>query len=221
MEFAAILDEPYEAITPNETSNDYPPAPSKSKALWISLSLMGGIVFVFVTTLVLANKYQSRSPDIQANSTRNKDGLTLPPPGPSPDKDGLTLPPPGPSPDKDGLTLPPPGPSPDNELLNKVLQHTFWQVKVTRPMLMRVIDEIRIKPADTLAYIDDKLNYAFHQGPMASGLRDIPYAAIPKGVNHRCIVIDFAMFSKRPSQMDILEVMPAKLDRREFVMPGR
>jgi len=107
----------------------------------------------------------------------------------------------------------------EDELVDKIIRHTFWRVKVTRSALLGITDQIRAKSANTLAYIDDGLHVGFHEGAYASGLRDTPFI-VPEGVESRSIMIDLNHFSKRPSRHDILATMPALLDRRDFERPA-
>src|SRR4051794_38080502 len=109
-----------------EMANDYPPATRESKSLWLEVTIVIGLVLIVVIKLLFSTKMQSQKNTAKAIGKKTKERISLPPPGPTPDSD----------------------------LVDKIIRHTFWRVTVTRPMLVKAIDEIRVKPATTLAYFD-------------------------------------------------------------------
>jgi len=54
----------------------------------------------------------------------------------------------------------------EDELVDKIIRHTFWRVKVTRSALLGITDQIRAKSANTLATSTMGFMSAFMREPM-------------------------------------------------------
>ncbi len=103
----------------------------------------------------------------------------------------------------------------ESELIAEIIGNRFWMARPTKQKLLEIVDLICSKPANTVIYVDDDLGTSFSSGLEAHFQREDPIMR-PRT---RHIMIDIDVFSKRPSRIDILRIMPKKLDRAEFEKP--
>lgn len=106
-------------------------------------------------------------------------------------------------------------PDAESALLAEVAGHSFWRVRPTAGRLLHVVDTIRSQPANTLAYIDDAGGLELSHTYRADGERQHP--GFRPSTRH--VMIDLATFEARPSRLDILQLLPGKLDRADFETP--
>jgi hypothetical protein len=103
--------------------------------------------------------------------------------------------------------------------LDRVVNHSYWRAKMSAGRISTMVETIRSKQANTVAYIDDEGHLGFVDGETAIGYRDSKAlnACKPAGIGQRNFWIDLWNYrEKRPTADQLVRSLERALDQADF-----